>query len=155
MGTSTLGVTLSYGIETVAGEKPATFKLLERINSISGISLSTEQIDASALEDDVTRYVKGRADLGGEWSVTVNMTDETIAQWSTLLTDSDTAYQSGLMTWYQVSSPYLSESFFVKAQMPKALPMPELGQNELATMEITLTINEYMGMATKIVPASV
>lgn len=154
MGTSTLGVTLSYGIETTAGVKPETFTKLERINNISGIALSTETIDASALEDSVSKYIKGRADLGGEWTVTVNMTDETISQWSTLISASDTAYQSGMLTWFQVTSPYLSESFFVVAQCPNAIPMPELGQNELATVDMTLTINEYKGMATKITPES-
>lgn len=152
MGTSTLGVQLSYGIETTAGTKPTNFTLLQRINNIGGIELSTEQIDASALEDSVTKYIKGRADLGGEWSVTVNLTDETIAEWNKAITDSDTAYKSGLMTWFQVSSPYLAESFYVTAQLPSMIPMPEMAQNELQTVDITLTINEYKGMDAKVVP---
>ena len=50
-GLSTLGIKFGYGVETVASEKPAEFKWLERCNSIGGIDLSTEVIDASALED--------------------------------------------------------------------------------------------------------
>lgn len=50
-GLSTLGVKFGYGVETTAGEKPAAFTWLERCNSISGLDLSTENIDASALED--------------------------------------------------------------------------------------------------------
>lgn len=63
-GISTLGIKFAYGIETVAGQKPAAFKLLDRINAIAGITLDTENIDASALEDLVTRYVAGRQDSG-------------------------------------------------------------------------------------------
>lgn len=152
-GTSSLGVTLSYGIEDTAGEKPDTWVALTRINNIAGITPASEQIDASALEDYVTRYIEGRADLGGEWAVTVNATDDTITEWTTLASASDTAYKAGKSTWFQVTSPYLAKSFFVVAQPPKSIPMPEFGQNQLQTIEMTLTINEYKGMDTKIAVA--
>ena len=63
-GLSTLGVKFGYAVETTAGEKPAAFSWLERCNSIGGIELPTENIDASALEDFVTRYIAGRQDSG-------------------------------------------------------------------------------------------
>ena len=50
-GVSTIGIEFGYALEATAGTKPAKFKKLTRINSIGGISLETEQIDASALED--------------------------------------------------------------------------------------------------------
>ncbi len=59
-----LTITQPYAVETVAGQKPAAFTQLERCNNISGINLSTEQIDASSLEDYVTKYVAGRQDTG-------------------------------------------------------------------------------------------
>lgn len=66
-GLSTLGITFGYGTETTAGTKPTSFKQLTRINAIGGINIEPEQIDASALEDAITRYVKGRADTGGSF----------------------------------------------------------------------------------------
>lgn len=63
-GLSSLGVKFGFAVETTAGTKPAAFKWLERCNSVAGIALSTENIDASALEDLVTRYVPGRQDSG-------------------------------------------------------------------------------------------
>ena len=78
-GVSTLGITFGYGTETTAGTKPTSFKQLTRINAIGGINIEPEQIDASALEDAITRYVKGRADTGGSFAVTVNFTSETVA----------------------------------------------------------------------------
>lgn len=65
-GISTLGVTLSYGVETTAGTKPSTFTQLPRVNSISGIELDTETIDASALEDYQERTIAGRQSTGGK-----------------------------------------------------------------------------------------
>lgn len=44
-GLSTLGVKFGYAVESTPGVKPAAFTWLERCNNISGIELTTEQID--------------------------------------------------------------------------------------------------------------
>lgn len=148
-GISTLGITLGYGVETTAGTKPATFNQLNRINAIGGITIDPEQIDASALEDEITRYVKGRADTGGTWTVTVNYTDETANEWEDLIT-AYKALTGGKRMWFEVVSKDLTKGFFVIAQPPESIPMPEVGQNELLTIEMNLTIEEYKGTDTKI-----
>ena len=150
MGLSTLGITFGYGVESTAGTKPASFTQLDRINSIGGIAMSVEQIDASALEDTQTKYVAGRADTGGQWEVTVNFTDETAEQWEDLITAYNTAQGSGLNLWFEVCLPNQSDAFFVVAQPPQQLPMPEIGQNELLTVAISLTVVEYKGWDTKV-----
>lgn len=150
MGLSTLGVTFGYGVETTAGTKPASFTQLDRINSIGGISLSTEQIDASALEDYQTKYVAGRQDSGGTWSVTINFTDETATEWDTLISTYNTAKASGLAMWFEVIVPDQTDAFFVVAQPPQLIPMPEIGQNGLLTVEIQLVVVEYKGWDTKV-----
>lgn len=157
-GISTLGILFGYGLETLNGgtgvaDAPTTYKLLNRINSIGGVNLSTETIDSSALEDMITRTIAGRQDTGGSFTVTVNVTDETIAEWSALIA----AYNGltdGLRMWFEVWSPYLTDAFYIVAQPPKILPMPESGQNALWTMELTLTIEEYIGLDTAIKPVA-
>lgn len=149
-GLSTLGIVMGYAVETTAGTKPSAFDALDRINSIGGISMDVEKIDASALEDTATKYVAGRADTGGDWSITVNFTDETQAQWADLISDYNTAAASGLQLWLQVQIPNQSDAFFVIAQPPQQLPMPEIGQNELLTMEVSMTVVEYKGWDTKV-----
>ena len=150
MGLSTLGITFGYGVESTAGTKPSSFTQLDRINNIGGISMDVEQIDASALEDTQTKYVAGRADTGGQWTVTVNFTDETATEWETLISDYNTAQASGLNLWFEVILPNQSDAFFVVAQPPQQIPMPEIGQNELLTVEIVLTVVEYKGWDTKV-----
>lgn len=150
MGLSTLGITFGYGVETTAGTKPASFTQLNRINNIGGIAMDVEQIDASALEDTQTKYVAGRADTGGTWAVTVNFTDETATEWETLISAYNTAQASNLNLWFEVILPNQSDAFFVVAQPPQQLPMPEIGQNELLTVEISLTVVEYKGWDTKV-----
>ena len=152
-GTSTLGVLGGYGLETTAGTKPTAFTLLTRLNAIGGINLDVEQIDASALEDMVSRYIQGRADTGGTFPITVNMTPETITEWQALIT----AYKGrteGIRMWFDIYFPQLNKSFFIVAQPPAQIPMPEVNQNELATMEMNLIIEEYIGVDAAIVPTA-
>ena len=154
-GLSTLGVRFFYGIETTAGTKPATFVELSRINQIGGISIDVETIDASALVDTTTKTVAGRGDTGGDFTVTVNLTADTVTEWETLISAYTTAKASGLQTWFEVYHPDLtSGAFFVVAEPPKEIPMPETGQNELWTVEFTLTINDYKGIDTAVIPVS-
>ena len=148
-GVSTLGITFGYGTEDTAGTKPTTFTQLNRINAIGGITIENEQIDASALEDKVSRYVQGRGDTGGSFTVTVNFTSETLAEWKTVLSTYE-ALTDGKRMWFETIVPGFTESFFVVAQPPTAIPQPELSQNALLTIEMNLTIEEYKGMDTSV-----
>ena len=150
MGLSTLGITFGYGVETTAGTKPTTFSQLERINSIGGITMDTEQIDASALEDTVTKYIAGRQDTGGTWTIAVNYTAETADQWADAIDAYNTAKESSLNVWFEVIIPNQTDAFFVIAELPQNIPMPEIGQNELLTVDIDLSIVEYKGTSTKV-----
>ena len=149
-GVSTLGVLFGYGIGA-NGSKPTTFKQLERVNSIGGISLSTEQIDASALEDLVSRYVAGRQDTGGTFDVTFNVSDEVITRLEEMITEYKGMEKTGKM-WFTVWSPYLTKAFFIIAQVPQTIPMPEMGQNGLMTVALALTIEEYKGLEDAVKP---
>ena len=144
-GISTLGITFGYGTETTAGTKPTSFKQLTRINALGGINIEPEQIDASALEDEITRYVKGRADTGGSFTVTVNFTSDTVKEWKDLIT-AYKALSDGKRMWFETIIPGIDNSFFVVAQPPEEIPQPEIGQNELLTVEMNLTIEEYKGL---------
>ena len=148
-GISTLGITFGYGTETTAGTKPTSFKQLTRINALGGINIEPEQIDASALEDFITRYVKGRADTGGSFPVTVNFTSDTVKEWQDLIT-AYKALSGGKRMWFETIIPGVTNSFFVVAQPPEEIPQPEIGQNELLTVEMNLTIEEYKGLDTSV-----
>lgn len=145
-GLSTLGVTFSYGVGSV---KPSTFSLLNRINALGGISITPETIDASALEDLVERSIAGRASTGGSFPVTINATPETIAEWKAVIA-AYKALETGERMWFQVTIPGFTESFFAVAQPPQILPMPSIDQNSLLTMEIPLTIEEYVSLDTPV-----
>lgn len=148
-GLSSLGVKFGYGVETVAGTKPTAFKQVTRVNALGGINIEPEQIDASALEDYITKYIEGRADTGGSFPVTINLTPDTITEWTALIK----AYKdlkNGLQMWFETIFPNLDKGFFVIAQPPSIIPQPEVGQNDLVTVEMNLTIVEYKGLDDKV-----
>ena len=148
---TTLGVTFGYGIETTAGQKPATWTRLEEASSIGGISLDTEQIDVSVLEDYVTHYAAGRQDTGGTWEIEFIMDPQkSVAQIKTLYEASATAKEAGKATWFQVQFPDMDDAFFVVAECGREIPMHEVAQNEAATMSISLIIADYKGLDTKV-----
>lgn len=151
-GLSSLGIRFGYGVETTVGECPAAFTWLERCNNIAGIALSTETIDASALEDYVTRKVAGRQDAGDTWAVTFNYTEEVEQQLKDMIAAYNTGKPSGLRTWFEVWIPNSNEAFFVIAEPPQKLAMPEFGQNALLTIEVQFAIQEYHGTDVAIEP---
>lgn len=149
-GISTLGITFGWGVETTAGTKPTTFKELSRINSIGGITIENEQIDASALKDMVSRYIQGRGDTGGTFTVSVNSTPDTLAEWEEVISQYNTAKESGKRIWWQTIIPGFEKSEFVVAQPPTKIPSAPKEQNSLLVVEMNLTIEEFIGMDTKV-----
>lgn len=151
-GLSTLGVLFGYGVETTAGTIPTTFNLLTRINSIGEIALDTETIDASALEDLATSSVAGRQDSGGTLSVTINLTDDTVDEWETVISAYNALTDSKQM-WFEVYHPDLTKAFYIVGQPPQMIPQPAFDQNGLLTVTITITIVEYKGLLTAVTPS--
>lgn len=149
-GLSTLGVKFGYG---TGATKPNSFTELTRINAIGGISLTSESIDASALTDEVTRRIAGRADTDETLPVTVNWTGETLTEWEAVLTAYEGLTGSSEM-WFTVYHPKMTKGWFFKAEPPKKLPMPEFSQNSLLTVEINLVVTEYVGMDTAVQPTA-
>lgn len=148
-GISTLGVTFGYGVETTAGEKPASFTQLTRINDIGEISIDPEEIDASALEDYETHYVPGRATVSESVAITVNRTDATVTEWEALISAYE-ALTGGKKMWFEVITPGITKAEFFVAAPPKILPMPAKSQNGLDTMVINLTLQDWKGLDTKV-----
>ena len=84
--------------------------------------------------------------------VTFNYTAEVSAQLKAMVAAYNTGKASGLKTWFEVWIPSASDAFFIVAQPPQKLPMPEFGQNALLTIQIGLAIEEYKGELTAIEP---
>lgn len=153
-GISTLKMRLGYAVETTAGVAPTAYTWLQRANSIGNIDLSTETIDASAIEDEQTRSIAGRQDTGGEWTLSFNLTNETEPIYQKMLSDASDGLAENKRTWFTVWSPYLTKAFFIVAQPGGKIPMPSIDQNALLTAELSLAIDEYKGLLAAIKPTT-
>lgn len=153
-GISTLKMRAGYAVETTPGVAPTAYTWLQRCNSIGEISLSTETIDASAIEDEQTRNVAGRQDTGGDWTISFNLTNETETIYQKMLEDAAEGLAANKRTWFTVWSPNLTKAFFIVAQPGGKIQMPAVDQNELLVAELSLAIDEYKGMLTAIKPTT-
>ena len=54
--------------------------------------------------------------------------------------------------WYEEYYPALQKAFFTKIEPPTIIPKPARDQNGLLTVDMSLTINEYVGPDTAIKP---
>ena len=97
----------------------------------------------------------GRQDTGGTWEVTFNLTDDTIKQLEKMMSDAKTGLGQGFNTWFQISHPDMAKAFFVIAQPGSQIPLPDFAQNEAMTGAISLAIQEYKGLATKVEPTEI
>jgi hypothetical protein len=149
-GLSSLGITFGYGVETVAGEKPTKFTQLTRINELGDAAAEPEAIDASALEDFYTRNISGRTTVSDTYTVTVNLTPDTLAEWEKVLEEYKKLEGTCKSMWFETITPGFTKAEFIKAQPPSVLPVASKGQNELLTVEINLILEDLVGFDTKV-----
>ena len=143
-GLSTLGVKVNQALSE-GGTKitdASSYSQLTRINSIGELSITPETIDASALEDITSRFVAGRATSTDSLTITVNATEDTIAEWRAI---------ANKRVCIMIDVPEMTEAFFIVVQVPAVLPLPALEQNALLTMAINCPVNNFIGLDEKVV----
>lgn len=136
-GVSSLEMTLSYFADSSTRPTTGDGTTLSRINGIGEMNVTTEAIDASAMEDTSTKRIAGRDDVSETWEITINVTNETIAAWKTI---------EGQTKWFRAKpNNNLSYSYWVRATVPKKLPFGGGEQNSLLTGAITLVVVDCEG----------
>lgn len=154
-GVSTNETKFYYGISDDADTLPtgAAMKRLTRINEVGGVTVSNENIDASALEDGETHNIKGRSSVDDTKTVTVNVTNETLTEWENLISEFN-ARTTGQVMWVETVDPGISKASWTVIEPPSILPDPDRGQNELLVMEIDLTVVKHHGRDTVVLPTT-
>lgn len=142
-GLSTLGIKVYQALAENQQKvtEASAYSQLTRINAIGEASITPENIDASALEDLVSRFVAGRATVTDSLAITINQTDETMTEWTALL---------GKTICIMIEVPNLTQACFVIVTVPNQLPLSPIDQNGLLTMAINCTINNFIGWDAKV-----
>lgn len=138
-GVSTLGIEVFQALSTDGNKVTdgSMYTQLTRINAIGGVDVTPETIDASALEDYISKSIAGRSSVSDSMAITVNATDDTIAQWKAILNKK---------ICLMVTVPDLTEAFFTILTVPSVIPQPSLDQNGLLTFDMNCTVNDFIGL---------
>lgn len=156
-GLSTLGIEVGYAVVTATTALPNAFTPLPRCNSADGIELSTNSIDASALEDYVTQRVAGRSDIPETWSMTFNSTPEARTAVQAMITAYETGIESNADTLVciEIYDPKdTTGAYFVFVQPPSMLGLSEVSQNSLKTFALSCTLVKVHGYGTGVKPTT-
>ena len=152
-GIATIDTLVGYALEEESGVKPSDFVRLNRINTVAGIQIDRNNIDASAMDDNKTQYVIGRTDIDGNtFPVTVNLTSVTRAEWEHVFEIYEEREDEELRMWLEIYNPHMDEAFFVLVVPPVKFPLPEIAQNNILVADVNLGINDYIGMGEAIKP---
>lgn len=143
-GLSTLGIKVYQALapDQTKVTEAGSYSQLTRINGIGEASITPENIDASAIEDLVSRFVAGRATVTDALTITINQTDSTMAEWTAIL---------GKTICLMIDVPDLSQACFAILTVPNKLPLSAIDQNGLLTMAISCTVNDFIGWDEKVV----
>lgn len=154
-GISTLKMKVGYAAEATAGTRPTTgYTMLERCVSVGALQITNENLDATALEDEIKKYVAGIGDTGGSTTLTFNLTNGTTTEIEGMITAYNTAKEAGKEMWFEVWSPYMTKAFFFKGEPPQKIGMPEIGVNTVLQVEVPITVSDYHGLDTGVEPTA-
>ena len=149
---STAGMQLCYGVETVSGQKPTTFKVVQGATSLSEISSEKEQIEVTPLSATVYKeYVGALADPGGVWEVGFNESNVLHTTWAAIVEEYKTATASNFRMWFQAYHPKLDEAFFLVGE-PNILGFGGAEVGGAYTNTARITLNKIEGWSEAIAP---
>lgn len=137
---STVGVSVKYAIEASAGTRPTSgYTLIPNVTVAPAFSLAPQTLDASDLGDDVTQYIAGRRDPGGDAVFTANLTSDLKTLWATLCSNAATAKAAGKRVWFEYATPDF-DSYYWSGD-PVALGHGGFEQNAVQTVELHVVPN--------------
>lgn len=137
---STIGVKVSYAVETTAGTRPTTgYKHIPDLKSMPSINPAPNTADASTFDNtEYTSYVQLLKDIGGPLEISANFTQELFEVWGEMVDAYETAIASNKKTWFCFDIPGFDKSAFIPVQ-PSRMGIPEATANSLLETTVFIT----------------
>lgn len=137
---STIGIKVSYAVETTAGTRPTTgYKHIPDLKSIPSINPAPNSADATTFDNlEYTSYVQLLKDIGGALEISANFTQELFETWEELVEAYETAIAEGKETWICFDVPGFDKSAFITVQ-PARMGIPEASANSLLETTVFIT----------------
>ena len=137
---STIGIKVSYAVETTAGTRPTTgYKHIPDLKSIPSINPAPNTADATTFDNlEYTSYVQLLKDIGGALEISANFTQELFETWDEMVTAYETAIAEGKETWFCFDIPGFDKAAFITVQ-PARMGIPEASANALLETTVFIT----------------
>ena len=137
---STIGIKVSYAVETTAGQRPtAGYKHIPDLKSIPSINPAPNTADATTFDNlEYTSYVQLLKDIGGALEISANFTQQLFEVWDAMVDEYETAIKDGKETWICFDIPGFEKSAFVTVQ-PARMGIPEASANALLETTVFIT----------------
>lgn len=137
---STIGIKVSYAVETAAGTRPTTgYKHIPDLKSIPSINPAPNTADATTFDNlEYTSYVQLLKDIGGALEISANFTQKLFEVWDAMVDAYEAGIGSGKQTWMCFDIPGFEKSAFITVQ-PARMGIPEASANSLLETTVFIT----------------
>lgn len=137
---STIGIKVSYAIETTAGTRPTTgYKHIPDLKSMPSINPAPNSADATTFDNkEYTSYVQLLKDIGGALELSANFTQELFEIWEEMVDAYEAAIIEGKETWFCFDIPGFDKAAFVTVD-PARMGIPEASANSLLETSAFIT----------------
>ena len=143
---NSIGVKVKYAVETSAGSRPTSgYVNIPDIKSIPDIAMTPNQLEVTNLVDQYKRYIPGVKDVGNDIALTANLTASLKTIWASLVTQAETAWNSGKATWFEVAIPNF-DSFYM-AGLPTEMGVSGIGVDAVVEAQLHIIPNQIGGWA--------
>lgn len=137
---STIGIKVSYAVETTAGTRPTTgYKHIPDLKSIPSINPAPNTADATTFDNlEYTSYVQLLKDIGGALEISANFTQQLFEVWDAMVDAYEAGIKDSKETWICFDIPGFEKSAFVTVQ-PARMGIPEASANALLETTVFIT----------------
>lgn len=127
---STIGVKVSYCVETSAGVRPTTdYIKLSGIYSTPSFNIEPNTTEAGDFDNvEYDTQLPLLKSLPGNMSFGLRFGEQSVTDWETLRTAYETGIESNKETWFCVDIPGYSKSIFFTG-VPSKMGLPEMEYN--------------------------
>lgn len=136
---STIGVKVSYCIETTAGTRPTTgYTHIKGIKSTPDMNVAPSTADTTTFDNlEYTTHIDLLKEMPDTLEFNSQFSQELYDTWTAMVTASKEASKTGKRTWFCIDIPTFDKSIYF-AGVPSSMGMPAMETN--SAIEQTLYI---------------
>lgn len=125
---STIGVKISYAVESTAGTRPTTgYSIIHGIYSTPDFNSAPTTADATSFDNkEFTTKIPLLKEIPDNLEFGVRLGQTFVTEWETLITQYETAIETSKETWFCIDIEGLSKSiYFTGKPIPLGIPAME------------------------------